>query len=84
MDKTFKEDATNFAGATAIEIIYPDEYYLLARLRISENSETPIPRCRTIGDDRSVEPLRGSYRYSDDALRLVLGRRFSNSCRRAY
>ena len=27
MDKTFKEDATNFAGATAIEIIYPDEYY---------------------------------------------------------
>ena len=27
MDKTYKEDATNFAGATAIEIIYPDEYY---------------------------------------------------------
>jgi len=27
MDKSFKEDATNFAGATAIEIIYPDEYY---------------------------------------------------------
>ena len=27
MDNTFKEDATNFAGATAIEIIYPDEYY---------------------------------------------------------
>ena len=27
MDKYFKEDATNFAGATAIEIIYPDEYY---------------------------------------------------------
>lgn len=27
MDKTYKEDATNFAGATAIEIIHPDEYY---------------------------------------------------------
>ena len=27
MDNSFKEDATNFAGATAIEIIYPDEYY---------------------------------------------------------
>ena len=27
MDKSFKEDATNFLGSTAIEIIYPDEYY---------------------------------------------------------
>ena len=27
MDKQYKEDATNFTGATAIEIIYPDEYY---------------------------------------------------------
>ena len=27
MDKIFKEDATNFLGSTAIEILYPDEYY---------------------------------------------------------
>jgi len=27
MDKSFKEKATNFTGATGIEIIYPDEYY---------------------------------------------------------
>jgi len=27
MDKIFKEDATNFLGSTAIEIMYPDEYY---------------------------------------------------------
>jgi len=27
MDKIFKEDATNFLGNTAIEILYPDEYY---------------------------------------------------------
>ena len=26
-DKQYKEDATNFTGTTAIEIIYPDEYY---------------------------------------------------------
>ena len=25
--KLFREDASNFTGATAIEIIYPDEYY---------------------------------------------------------
>lgn len=27
MDKSYKEDATNFLGNTGIEIIYPDEYY---------------------------------------------------------
>lgn len=27
MDKSFKEDATNFLGNTGIEILYPDEYY---------------------------------------------------------
>ena len=27
MDKSFKEDATNFTGLTTITIIYPDEYY---------------------------------------------------------
>ena len=27
MDKSFKEDATNFTGSTTITIIYPDEYY---------------------------------------------------------
>ena len=27
LDKQYKEDATNFTGTTAIEIIYPDEYY---------------------------------------------------------
>jgi hypothetical protein len=27
MDKIYKEDATNFLGSTAIEIIYADEYY---------------------------------------------------------
>ena len=26
-DNQYKEDATNFTGTTAIEIIYPDEYY---------------------------------------------------------
>lgn len=27
MDKSYKEDATNFIGNTGIEIVYPDEYY---------------------------------------------------------
>tara|TARA_B100000900_G_scaffold280253_1_gene239744 strand:+ start:3577 stop:3987 length:411 start_codon:yes stop_codon:yes gene_type:complete len=27
MDKSYKEDATNFLGSTGIEIVYPDEYY---------------------------------------------------------
>ena len=27
LDRSFKEDATNFTGATGIEIVYPDEYY---------------------------------------------------------
>ena len=27
MNKTYREDASNFTGATGIEIVYPDEYY---------------------------------------------------------
>ena len=27
LDRSFKEDATNFTGATGIEIVYADEYY---------------------------------------------------------
>ena len=27
LDRSFKEDASNFTGATGIEIVYPDEYY---------------------------------------------------------
>jgi len=27
IDKSYKEDATNFLGSTGIEIVYPDEYY---------------------------------------------------------
>ena len=27
MNKTYREDATNFTGSTGIEIVYPDEYY---------------------------------------------------------
>ncbi len=27
LNKSYKEDATNFTGATGIEIVYPDEYY---------------------------------------------------------
>ena len=27
LDRSFKEDASNFTGVTGIEIVYPDEYY---------------------------------------------------------
>ena len=39
-------------------------------------------RCGSICDDRGIEPLRGRHYHSNDALRLVLRRSFSDGCRR--